>query len=89
MHEVNFKLRISPKIQSQKKKIYIYGVPSISNTLLLLASLLLLCDCDFPVMSAVAGLLSVAKLVRDTPFAFASSAVDPAVTNVIAAVGIP
>jgi hypothetical protein len=60
----------------------------ISSTLLLLASLLLLFVSDFSVMPAVAGLPSVAKLVGDIP-ASATTSVDPAVADFIAAVIIP
>jgi len=54
----------------------------------LLASLLLLFVSNFHVMSAVAGLLSIVKLVGDIP-ASATSAVDPAVADFIAAISIP
>ncbi len=54
------------KNSKPKKEINFYGVPSISNILLLLASLLLLPVRDF--MPAVDCLSSVAKLVCEFLF---------------------
>jgi hypothetical protein len=66
--------------RTKKFESPLYDVPAVADTLLLLASLLLLVVRDVPVMSAVAGNSSVGK---NTPAA--DAAVDPAVADDIAA----